>query len=316
MYLFWLKDVIIKKSVRSTSTSKGKLRTKRSGKSLGKMNLKVISLKSSEGSGAKVEKTRSPIKDQKAVKKKKKKSPQVMSSASSEDPPKATSQSFLRPMPYNEKLRLGGRENSRAIAETQVSRLEVLRERFRKEPTVHPYRCVKSLARKAPEDREVVSGQCLLRRSYSTQLTGQDRLLAEMAVRAGGSLHLPGHNIHLVPGLPTLPHVRRSKRIRIKSENQISPSLSELTVNIKEESEQKEEDKEEMEMEVDEIFLQQILEMEMTEDPSRCNDLDQMFEFDEKFLDWTEPPVEPPEENIDHILDSLLQFEDELLAGL
>ena len=39
---------------------------------------------------------------------------------------------FLRPMPYNEKLRLGGKENSLAIAETQVSTLEVLRGRYRK----------------------------------------------------------------------------------------------------------------------------------------------------------------------------------------
>ena len=40
--------------------------------------------------------------------------------------------SFLRPMPYNEKLRLGGRENSLAIAETQVTTMEVLRGRYRK----------------------------------------------------------------------------------------------------------------------------------------------------------------------------------------
>ena len=39
---------------------------------------------------------------------------------------------FLRPMPYNEKLRLGGKENSLAIAETQLSTLEVLRGRYRK----------------------------------------------------------------------------------------------------------------------------------------------------------------------------------------
>ena len=315
MHLFLLKDVIIEKS--SASSSKGKQRSRKSGKGFVKMNLKVISFKSCEESGAQVRKTERPSEGQKEVKKKK--NAKVKSSAGSEDPPKATAKSFLLPMPYNEKLRLGGRENSQAIAETQVSRLEVLRERYRKEPTVYPYRSVESLARKTPGDREEVSGQCLLRRSYTTKLTGQDRLLAEMAVRAGGSLNLPGHNIHLVPDKPLQPPVRRSQRRlnRLKSKNQISPTLPELTLNIKrEEPEQKEEDNEEME--VDEMFLQQILEMEMVvdEEPCRFNEVSKIFDFDEKFLDWTEEPpvVLPAEENIDQILDSLLQFEEELLA--
>ena len=47
---------------------------------------------------------------------------------------------FLRPMPYNEKLRRGGRENSQAIAETQVSAREVLRGRYRKAATEYPLR--------------------------------------------------------------------------------------------------------------------------------------------------------------------------------
>ena len=114
MHLFLLKDVIIEKTV--ASTSKGKQRSRKSVKSFVKMNLKVISFKSCEESGAQVRKTERPIEGQKEVKKKK--NAKVKSSAGSEDPPKAT-KSFLLPMPYNEKLRLGGRENSRAIAETQ-----------------------------------------------------------------------------------------------------------------------------------------------------------------------------------------------------
>ena len=57
---------------------------------------------------------------------------------------------FLRPMPYNEKLRRGGRGNSQAIAKTQVSARDVLRGKYRKAATEYPlrfnyrilYRCV------------------------------------------------------------------------------------------------------------------------------------------------------------------------------
>ena len=63
MHLFYLKDVIIKKTGNSALASKRKKKTKRGGKIFCKMNyLKVISLKSSEESGPKVER---------AVKKKK-----------------------------------------------------------------------------------------------------------------------------------------------------------------------------------------------------------------------------------------------------
>ena len=277
-----------------------------------KMNyLKVISFKSSEESGAQVKKAGSPSEGQMALPVKMK-NPRVKSIADSEDPPKATSEDLMRPMPYNEKLRRAGGENSRAIAETQVSRLEVLRGRYRKEPTVYPYRRVASLPRQTPGDREPVSGRCLLRRSYATSLTGQDRLLAEMAVRSGGSLHLSGHNIHVVPSKPARLPTRRSNR------NLTSPFLSESTVNIKQEKEEEEPRVEvEMDLEIDASFLQEVLEMELNKDPSPFNELHELFDFDEKYLDidWAHPPsVQPPEENIDDILDSILQFEDALSA--
>ena len=284
-----------------------------------KMNyLKVISFKSSEESGAQVKNARSPSEVQMAVPVKKeaapvkKKNPRLKSTTGIKDPPKATSEDLMRPMPYNEKLKRAGGENSRAIAETQVSRLEVLRGRYRKEPTVYPYRRVASLPRQTPGDREPVSGRCLLRRSYATSLTGQDRLLAEMAVRSGGSLHLSGHNIHVVPNKPARLPTRRSNR------NLTSPFLSESTVNIKQEEEEEEPRVEvEMDLEIDASFLQEVLEMELNKDPSPFNELHELFDFDEKYLDieWADqPPVQPPEENIDDILDSILQFEDALSA--
>ena len=315
MHLFWLDNVMIRKTESSASTSRGK-KSRSRGKLLCKMNyLKVISFKSSEESSAQVKNAGSPSEVQMAVPVKKeaapvkKKNPRLKSTTGIKDPPKATSEDLMRPMPYNEKLRRGGGENSRAIAETQVSRLEVLRGRYRKEPTVYPYRRVASLPRQTPGDREPVSGRCLLRRSYATSLTGQDRLLAEMAVRSGGSLHLSGHNIHVVPSKPARLPTRRSNR---------NITLSESTVNIKQEEEEEELRVEvEMDLEIDASFLQEVLEMELNKDPSPFNELHELFDFDEKYLDIDcaeQPTVQPPEENIDDILDSILQFEDALSA--
>ena len=110
-------------------------------------------------------------------------------------------QKFLRPMPYNEKLRLGGKENSLAIAQTQVSTKEVLRGRYRKNCREYPVRRIESLGRRKIDidyDFPKSSGLHLTTRKYAVRLTDQDRFVAEMAVAASGSLSLLGHNIHVV----------------------------------------------------------------------------------------------------------------------
>merc|ERR1712112_484370 len=48
-------------------------------------------------------------------------------------------------------------------------------------------------------DVKIVDGKHLDNRTYVTLLRSQDRSLAEMAVKAGGSLALTAHNIHVVP---------------------------------------------------------------------------------------------------------------------
>ena len=109
-------------------------------------------------------------------------------------------QKFLRPMPYNEKLRLGGKENSLAIAQTQVSTKEVLRGRYRKNCREYPVRRIESLGRRKIDidcDFPRSSGLHLTTREYAVRLTAQDRFVAEMAVAASGSLSLLGHNIHV-----------------------------------------------------------------------------------------------------------------------
>ena len=110
---------------------------------------------------------------------------------------------FLRPMPYNEKLRLGGRENSLAIAETQVSTREVLRGKYRKNFREYPTRRIESQRRRKIDmhpDFLKRDGLLLTSRKYKVMLTNQDRFVAEMAVAASGSLSLLGHNIRVVGG--------------------------------------------------------------------------------------------------------------------
>ena len=104
---------------------------------------------------------------------------------------------FRRPMPYNEKLRRGGVANSLAIATSQVGPVELLKGRYRKKAKEYPYRCVEEEERKIV-DLRVVSGKNMKRREYLTLMRNQDKMLAEMAVSAAGTLALTPHNIHVV----------------------------------------------------------------------------------------------------------------------
>jgi len=104
---------------------------------------------------------------------------------------------FSLPMPYNEKLRKGGAENSLAIATSQLGAREVLKGRYRKKPKEYPYRCVEFQERPRV-DLRVVSGRWMVKRKYMTLMKNQDKMLAEMAVGAGGSLALTAHNVHVV----------------------------------------------------------------------------------------------------------------------
>eukprot|EP00092_Neocalanus_flemingeri_P040080 GFUD01043655.1.p1 GENE.GFUD01043655.1~~GFUD01043655.1.p1 ORF type:complete len:543 (+),score=185.92 GFUD01043655.1:79-1707(+) len=105
-------------------------------------------------------------------------------------------QVFSHPMPYNEKLRRGGVENSLSIAESQVGRVEVMKGRYRKKAKEYPYRCVEMEERR-PVDLRVVTGRNMVRRNYLTLMKSQDRFLAEMADGAGGTLAMTAHNIHV-----------------------------------------------------------------------------------------------------------------------
>jgi len=105
---------------------------------------------------------------------------------------------FLKPMPYNEKLRRGGAENSVQIAESQLSRIEVIKGRYRKSATEYPYRCIGDPVKKRA-DVNIVDGKEIGRRRYLTLMRGQDRFLAEMATNAGGTLALAAHNVHVFP---------------------------------------------------------------------------------------------------------------------
>jgi len=138
----------------------------------------------------------------------------VLSSAES------SNKDFLRPMPYNEKLRRGGRENSLAIAESQLSVLEVVKGRYRRCAREYPHRCVQSDSTKTGrirrKDTSSVPGWRLAQRHYRVMLSGEDRLLAQMAERVGRPqydrcLHLTGHNIHVVANSEEGGHGRREQ---------------------------------------------------------------------------------------------------------
>merc|ERR1739838_815246 len=110
----------------------------------------------------------------------------------------SSTQEFLRPMPYNEKLKRGGKESSLAIAESQLGKIDVLKGRYRKQATEYPYRCVEGVQKQRSRDLNVVRGKKLAVRTYMTVMKNQDKFLAEMAANAGGCLALVAHNIHVV----------------------------------------------------------------------------------------------------------------------
>ena len=93
--------------------------------------------------------------------------------------------SYLGPMPYNEKLRRGGKERALEIAEAQLGKIEVLKGRYRKCAREYPHRCVEDRVMRKPRDRKMVSGKIIYKRNYLTHIRSQDRFLAEMAVKAG-----------------------------------------------------------------------------------------------------------------------------------
>ena len=91
----------------------------------------------------------------------------------------------LAPMPYNEKLRRGGPANSMLIAESQLSKIAVLKGRYRKQAREYPYICVEDIVRRRRYDVQIVKGGHIKKRTYLTLFRSQDRHIAEMASRAG-----------------------------------------------------------------------------------------------------------------------------------
>ena len=92
---------------------------------------------------------------------------------------------FLGPMPYNEKLRRGGRERALEIAEAQLGKIEVLKGRYRKCAREYPHGVVEDRDMGKTRDSKMVSGKIIFKRTYFTNILSQDRFLAEMAVKAG-----------------------------------------------------------------------------------------------------------------------------------
>ena len=107
-------------------------------------------------------------------------------------------QDYSRPMPYNEKLRRawGSLEDIMAIATSQVGKVDVLKDRFRKKMKEYPHRYVESEERKIV-DMRVVSGRSMVMRNYMVLVRTQDKFLSEVAVGAGGTLAMMAHNIHV-----------------------------------------------------------------------------------------------------------------------
>jgi len=111
-------------------------------------------------------------------------------------------QDYLRPMPYNEKLRRARNnpDDVMTIAKSQVGTVDLLKGKFRKKMREYPYRCVEPASRRVVDIR-VVSGRNIVKRQYMVLMRSQDRFLSEMTVSAGGSLALVAHNIHVADGV-------------------------------------------------------------------------------------------------------------------
>ena len=98
---------------------------------------------------------------------------------------KLSVKSYLGPMPYNEKLRRGGKERALEIAEAQLGKIEVLKGRYRNRAREYPHRLVEDRVMGKTRDNKMVAGKKIYKRKYFTNILTQDRSLAEMAVKAG-----------------------------------------------------------------------------------------------------------------------------------
>ena len=119
---------------------------------------------------------------------------------SSDSVKRGTLPSFMKPMPYNEKLRRGGAENSLLIAESQLARLEIIKGKYRKAATEYPALVIEDTIRRNI-DLRIVDGQKIDERRYWVVARSQDKHLGDLASRAGGTLSLTGHNITVIPSI-------------------------------------------------------------------------------------------------------------------
>jgi len=149
-------------------------------------------------------------------------------------------QDFSLPMPYNEKLRRarGRLEDITAIAESQVGIVEVTKGRFRRKHKEYPFRCIESEERRMV-DKSVVSGSDMVKRKYKVVLKSQDKFIAEMAVDAGGSLAMMGHNIHVAEDTDmnineNVVHKRYGTRRKNRIEHATFNTLSDYTAIVEE----------------------------------------------------------------------------------
>jgi len=72
---------------------------------------------------------------------------------------KLSVKSYLGPMPYNEKLRRGGKERALEIAEAQLGKIEVLKGRYRNRAREYPHRLVEDRVMGKTRDNKMVPGQ-------------------------------------------------------------------------------------------------------------------------------------------------------------
>jgi len=125
-----------------------------------------------------------------------------------------TIKDFTQPMPYNEKLKLAkSDEHFHTIAMAQEGIMDVLKGRYRKHPKPWPLIKVKRCgplskpvdfepllrveSRRERREREVKKARRWVGREYICKMDRQGNRLADLADKAGGTLHLPGHNVEV-----------------------------------------------------------------------------------------------------------------------
>ena len=110
---------------------------------------------------------------------------------------------WRRPLPYNEKLRRAKTEEERqALAVAQVGVKEALKGRYRKSVVEYPHRCVEAARPRPLLDLAVVKGVALVsrERNYAVAMGPMEKSLADWAAKAGGTLALAPHNVHVAEG--------------------------------------------------------------------------------------------------------------------